>query len=70
MDLDALKRRRSTRTKNLTLPYGVYLRDRTTPYIVKFYRKGKSLTGQIYVGSFDTLAEAKAAAFKYLKENP
>lgn len=50
------------RTKAPALPYGVYARARSKPFLVKFTRNHRTIN----VGSFATLAEAAAAATNYL----
>lgn len=56
--------KRARRWKNPDLPYGVYLRDKPRPYIVKFARR----KGTIYVGSFTNLADATAAAKEFRRK--
>lgn len=59
------RRQLKPRLKHPELPYGVYWRNRTKPYVAKVYRKR---LGTKYLGSFTTIAEASAAVRSFTLE--
>lgn len=56
------KQRRRTKNHALNLPYGVYLRDKPKPYLVKFTRNKITIN----IGSYKTLPEATIYANNFL----
>ena len=59
--------RGSYRTKHPELPYGVYWRDKGSPYVVKFWDPKMKRT--VHVGCFCILKEATEAAEEYLRNH-